>query len=250
MPNKTLVILAAGMNLVFAIVINSFIDMTIRKKWMRRFLFVIYNGLIAYNLFLYRGRTSQFAFAVFLIFFIFLNNGFLKHFRLITGLVIGIITGGFIFPILYIGMPKTIVNWIADTTGKPYFSGREIIWSRFFLSLTELKNLLIGPGSWRKGEFTTLWAERRVYTMHNNYLDILLCFGLLGAIVFLLFTAWRIYNLCKNGKINNYVCLCGYFCFLILGYSENTFTYAFFAVLTNLLLGLSIYDDNESLIMN
>lgn len=233
------------MNLVFAIIINSYIDLRFKKKSLRRLLFLVYNGLIGYNLYLYRGRTSQFAFVVFLIMFLIFKKGIVKHYKILTGMTIGIIVGGFIFPVLYINMPKTIINWVAETTGKPYFSGREMIWSRFFLALTDFKNFLIGPGSWRKEEFTTLWAERRVYSMHNNYLDILLCFGLIGAIIFLVFTAWRIYNLSKQNKINNYICLCGYLCFLILGYSENTFNYAFFAVLTNLLLGMTLYDNKE-----
>lgn len=234
------------MNLLFVIIVNSYININVKRKGARRFLFLTYNMLMFYVLYLYRGRTSQFAFVVFLVFFILLNSGFLKRYILTPALIFATIVGGFFFPVLYINMPKAIINWIADTTGKPYFSGREVIWSRFFLALTETRNLLIGPGSWRKEEFTTLWAERRVYSMHNNYLDILLCFGLIGAIVFVIFTTRRVSALCKAGKMNNYVCLCGYFCFLILGYSENTFNYAFFAVLTNLLLGMSLYDSRNA----
>ena len=234
------------MNLVFAIIVNSYINLTVKKRSVRKILFLVYNGIIAYTLYLYRGRTSQFAFVVFLILLFIINDDIIKRYKLMSVLVFLTIVGGFVFPPIYINMPKTIINWVADTTGKPYFSGREIIWSRFFLSLTDTKNFLIGPGSWRKAEFTTLWNENRVYSMHNNYMDILLCFGLVGAIIFLIFTTRCVSGLCKSGKVNNYVSLCGFFCFLILGYSENTFNYAFFAVLTNLLMGMSLYDNQNS----
>lgn len=239
------------MNLFYAIIVNSYIHLFYKQssqkgeinRYKKRIFFISYNTIILFILFSYRGRTSQSALLFFLVIFAFLKEGVVKKPKLLCTMVGILIVGGVFFPILYINMPKSIMNWIATTTGKPYFSGREVIWSRFLAALANMKNLLIGPGSWRKAEYTTLWASRRVYSMHNNYLDILLCFGCLGLIMFLSFTLWRIYHLSKETKMKNYVCLIGYVAFLVLGYSENTFVYAFFVVLFNVLLGMSLYNE-------
>lgn len=228
------------MNLFFAIIINSYVHLFVsyRKK---KYCYLIYNALLLYILFVYRSRTAQVAFLVFVIVFILLKQEILNKPKLLFIITCGLSIMGTIVPLLYIAMPKQIMDWIADITGKPYFSGREIIWGRFYTALADFKTLMLGPGLWRKEQYTSLWDNGRVYSMHSNYLDIILCFGLIGLIIFSLFISTRIYSLSKRNVLNNYVCLSGYFSFMILGYTENTFSYAFFVMLYNVLIGLAIY---------
>lgn len=228
------------MNLFFAIIINSYVHLFVsyRKK---KYCYFIYNAFLLYILFVYRSRTAQVAFLVFVIVFILLKQEILNKPKLLFIITCGLSIMGTIVPLLYIAMPKQIMDWIADITGKPYFSGREIIWGRFYTALADFKTLMLGPGLWRKEQYTSLWNNGRVYSMHSNYLDIILCFGLVGLIIFSLFISTRIYSLSKRNALNNYVCLSGYFSFMILGYSENTFSYAFFVMLYNVLIGLAIY---------
>ena len=228
------------MNLFFAIIINSYVHLFVsyRKK---KYCYFIYNALLLYILFVYRSRTAQVAFLVFVIVFILLKQEILNKPKLLFIITCGLSIMGTIVPLLYIAMPKQIMDWIADITGKSYFSGREIIWGRFYTALADFKTLMLGPGLWRKEQYTSLWDNGRVYSMHSNYLDIILCFGLIGLIIFSLFISIRIYSLSKRNVLNNYVCLSGYFSFMILGYTENTFSYAFFVMLYNVLIGLAIY---------
>lgn len=233
-------------NLFFAIVINSYIHLFFKSRRLKKYSYIIYNGVLLYLLFTYRSRTAQVAFLVFIIIFLLLKQEIVnrpKTLALITG---GLAIMGTIVPLLYIAMPKNMMDWIANTTGKPYFSGREIIWGRFYASLADKWNLLIGPGMWRRTEFTSLWNNGRAYSIHNNYLDLILCFGAIGLGIFILFISLRIYSLSKSDKFNNYVCLAGYFSFMVLGYTENNFTYAFFVILFDLLIGMATCYDTKS----
>lgn len=232
------------MNLFFAIIVNSYIHLFVSDK-RKKYCYLIYNAMLLYILFVYRSRTSQVAFLVFVLIFILLKRDILNKPKLLFIITCGLSIMGTIVPLLYIAMPKQIMDWIANTTGKSYFSGREIIWGRFYTSLADFKTLVLGPGLWRKEQYTSLWDNGRVYSMHNNYLDIILCFGLIGFIIFTLFIAIRIYSLSKRQILNNYVCLSGYFAFMILGYTENNFSYAFFVMLYNVLIGLAIYANRQ-----
>lgn len=241
------------MNLFYAIIVNSYIHLFYKNRNHQNFIarnikkiiYVLYNAVVLFLLFSYRGRTSQSAFLAFLVLFLVFKEQIESKPKLIVKITGTLILLGILFPIFYINMPKNIMIWISTVTGKPYFSGREVIWSRFFTALSNKTNLIIGPGSGRKAEYTSLWESHIVYSMHNNFLDIMLCFGCIGIIIFMAFTLWRIYFLSKAGKITNYVCLLGYMSFIVLGYSENTFVYAFFVMIYNLLLGMSLYNNGR-----
>lgn len=227
------------MNLFYAVIINSYIHLYISSK-IKRCLYIFYNGFVMYILYIYRGRTSQFAFVLFIVLFLLTSIGkIINNKKIINAIMIGINIGGVLFPLLYTMVPKTLINWIADYSGKSYFSGREVIWGRFYLALMDFKNFLIGPGYWRKAEYTTLWSEKRVYSMHNNFLYIVLCFGMIGLFLYALFSVFRVIQMHNEGRINNIVGFSGFLAFMILGYTENTFSYAFFVVAFNLLLGMS-----------
>ena len=232
------------MNLFFAIIINSYIHLFVPDR-RKKYCYMFYNALLLYILFMYRSRTAQVAFLVFVIVFVLLKREILNKPKLLFIITCGLSIMGTIAPLLYLAMPKQIMDWIANTTGKSYFSGREIIWGRFYAALADFKTLVIGPGMWRKEQYTSLWNNGRVYSMHNNYLDIILCFGLIGLIIFTLFIATRIYGLSKRKVSNNNECLSGYFSFMILGYTENNFSYAFFVMLYNILIGLAIYANKQ-----
>lgn len=232
------------MNLFFAIIVNSYIHLFVSNK---KKCYILYNAIMLYLLFAYRSRTAQVAFLVFIVLFVLFTYKIVVKSKLLYVITCLLSILGLIVPLIYVTMPKEIMNWIADLTGKPYFSGREIIWARFYYTLRDIKTFLLGPGLWRKEEFTTLWNNGIVYSMHNNYLDIILCFGGIGFIIFTLFISTRIYFLSEKQKINNYVCLSGYFSFMILGYAENNFNYAFFVMLYNVLIGLSIYANQYEL---
>lgn len=232
------------MNLFFAIIVNSYIHLFVSDK-RKKYCYLLYNAMLLYILFVYRSRTAQVAFLVFVLVFILLKREILNKPKLLFIITCGLSIMGTIVPLLYRAMPKQIMDWIANTTGKSYFSGREIIWGRFYAALADFKTLVFGPGLWRKEQYTSLWNNGRVYSMHNNYLDIILCFGLVGFIIFTLFIAVRIYSLSKRQSLNNYVCLSGYFAFMILGYAENNFSYAFFVMLYNVLIGLAIYANRD-----
>lgn len=235
------------MNLFYAIIVNSYIylrfeSQTQRSFWGRnkkKIVYVAYNSLILYILFSYKGRTSQFSMLIFLFLFYILSEKIVKKTMILISGIGLLILAGVLFPILYVNMPKIIMDWIAEITGKSYFSGREVIWSRFFIAMDNKRNLLIGPGDWRKAEYTKLGT--RVFSMHNNYLDIMLCFGVIGIAMFLIAALFRIYQLSKKEEITNYVCLLGYIAFVVLGYSENTFVYPFLVMFFNVLIGMSLF---------
>ncbi len=151
-------------------------------------------------------------------------------------LTITIFLGGFIFPLYYVRLSKNIdlSIWIYNLTGKYLFTGRELIWGRFFKILAQdWLSIWVGPGS------NMEYAVGQGFSLHNSYLGITLNYGILGFTFLASFIIYKIYHLCSKEISNSQISLLiAYLSILILSYSEVVLQTTYITVLVNMLLGL------------
>ena len=192
---------------------------------------IIYNLFALYTIFKYESRTSLAAFILFLVFTYFVPRKIWKN-KKVTIIIFSIVfILAIVFPIFYINAPAKLVSMVTSITHKSFYSGREIIWGRFYRSLMNPKNLIIGPGSSQESVYTTIaiFGQQRVFSMHSSYLGIMLNFGLLGIFYFYYFILKRVLAIYDQDiSDKQIISLIGLIMILIIGSTEVIFTYSYF----------------------
>lgn len=112
-----------------------------------------------------------------------------------------------LFVFTYIGLSKTLLS-SSSFLGKPLFSGREEIYSNV---LGQWSNILFG-------NLKTFNFEN----LHNSHLTILVCLGIVGFLLYYIFTSLSLRK-CMQAKKSNLAYLCGYavLSFFLVGCFES-----------------------------
>lgn len=148
-----------------------------------------------------------------------------------------VVIGGCVFPWLYVLLSRneSISYFAYELTGKFMFTGREVIWERF---LTVLKNepavAFFGAGT--HSEF--LFGQG--FSMHSSYMGIVLNFGFLGVLLFLVYTLNQVKEIYK-APITRYQqeLLFGYVSILLISYTEVVLQTVNSVVFCSMLIGLA-----------
>ncbi len=191
---------------------------------------------------LYKCRTIQISLLFFLVSYFFIPERLWRK-EIFVRLFFSIIFwGGCIFPLIYISLFKNefLAQIILKMIGKAVFTGRELIWARFFNDiLGNLGALFIGYGSPMEFRFG------HGLSMHNTYLAIWLNFGLIGCLIFYLFLQICIDEMFKftvsGARRTLFI---GYLTFMINCYCEVILQTPQSMLWVNMLLGFAC---NESL---
>lgn len=230
----------SAITLIFLMIINIKWTSTRRGKY----LIVLFNLLAIYEVWSYDSRTCLFALIVYYLFSLFISKGFRFGQKSAVVITILIIVGGMLFPLFYINTPQWLIGIISNITHKTFYSGRQVIWKRFFDTIANDKlALFIGPGSHMESYFgeVNLGSNRIAYlSMHNSYLGIMLNFGLLGMILYCFFLAINLRDIFKNNNdLLTSKCLISYIVFLIVSYAEMNLLNSYEVMAFNILLGIS-----------
>lgn len=216
----------------------------------RKKILVIYNLLSIYTIYKFGSRTSLFTFVLYLILSYLLPLDFWKNKKRTIMVITLIFAFGFIFPLLYITASTNLINMIENITGKSFYSGREVIWGRFYKDLLNPINLIFGPGSDMESVYTTLniFGRQAVFSMHSSYLGLLLDYGLVGTVYFYYFicrTVLNAYN--KSVSDKQIMGLFGLLMILIIGYAEVAFTYSYFVLFIAAVVAELYKDENNEM---
>lgn len=226
---------------IFSIFINAYFY--IKKNRKNNIIKYVYNGCSIYMVFRYGSRTILFVMTIYLFLLAFddISKWILLKQKFFMAVIIVM---GIIFPYFYINAPDSIVHYISLKTGKSFYSGREIIWTNFFNSLTDAQKVIIGPGSRLADRIGTIvrGGETFKYSVHSSFLSMILGFGLLGIVIYYL-TITAV----TNDEVSNelkYLKL-GYLCLMIVGFAEVTMTYVFTVIPISVLLSCGIENIRE-----
>lgn len=168
-------------------------------------------------------------FLIYIVFFIYKRIGINKLMILYSSIYIGLV----IFRIHDILLGDFIVNILGKSTT---LTGRTYIWD-FVLGIIP-KSLLVGYG--RNDIILEESIIGGVTEAHNGFLEIILCTGLIGIIIFILI----LYLLCK--KINkdkgniSYIIAMSIFLYLCIGLTESAFTYTKVGFWILIIIGINI----------
>ena len=153
---------------------------------------------------------------------------------------------GTIFPHLYVKMYSEGVQF--QILGKSLYTGREDIWLNMENSMNNnITALLFGLGS-----KSNLFINHDL-NLHNNYLGIIVNFGLIGFVIcfsFILHFIWR-GSLCVSDSRHRKLLIIFISTVLLYGFTETSYLWASVTMLSFLCLGLSsnkfICDENDSM---
>lgn len=161
--------------------------------------------------------------------------------KIVTYVALIIIFFGCIFPVIYVSMSSNsqIADFIYNMTGKYLFTGRDLIWKRFFIAIEENKmGFLWGLGS--KAEYSI----GQGLSLHNSYLNIILNYGIGGIVILQYFICLKIRDLYENNSngltFAQVSLLSGYFCLLVESCAEVTLLTSYMVLFTNMLFGLCL----------
>ena len=133
--------------------------------------------------------------------------------KLVMFTTVLIITFGCIFPVIYVSLSSNsfIAEFIYKLTGKYLFTGRDLIWKRFFTAMKENEmGFLIGLGSHAE------YSIGQGLSLHNSYLNIILNYGIGGIVILAGFLCLKIKDLYRksNGRLSTgqISLMAGYLC--------------------------------------
>lgn len=239
-------------NLISVIVLFfTFIDIIYLQSFYKnnfslKVIIFLYYILAAICLYMYKSRTCIAAFALFLIFKYLISSNVWINTKIVTIFTLIVICLGIFFPVFYISAPASLVSFVEKITNKPFYSGRNIIWSKFFLALSNPKNLIIGPGSKNQAMFTMLGTKE--FSMHNSYLGIMLNFGLIGILLTAIVITYHINRMatCGNRKISTDLII-AIECILFIGYAEEILVDPYIVMFINIIIGIAVQSDRGML---
>lgn len=219
--------------------ISEKLNLRYKKLYVITILFISYYGIIMLN--------SRGSFAA-LFFFTFLNYVIPKRYiwektKYIKLCYVTIVISGIIFPIVYLLMYSQDINFSIPFINKSFYTGREIIWQSFFLTMSNPIKWLFGLGS----NAQLIYIEGQL-DLHNNYLAILSNFGILGFIAYYGLIYKMIKEICKKKQLSHFTIsmIIGFFGVLINGFFEATVYFSPIFVLMFIFLGLALSEEYYS----
>ena len=170
-----------------------------------------------------QDRTAAICMALFIILAHLIPKKIFTY-RMVMIICIALMIMGFLFPMFYVWLYKggAIVNTnFLSFSDKSFFSGRELIWVRFFDVMGKsFKNWMIGVGS--NAPIYLYYGEQQ--HLHNNSLAIITCFGIVGYVIFFGYILAKIRKILKNKEPDKFIvtCIISFFVYLIAGFTENS----------------------------
>ncbi|SHK14369.1 hypothetical protein SAMN02745248_01871 [Hathewaya proteolytica DSM 3090] len=158
-----------------------------------------------------------------------------------------IIMVGVLFPIVYLMMYKYGINIEISFINKNLYTGREVIWNSFFLTMEDTIKWLFGLGS--RAELLGIGEK---LDLHNNYLAIIANFGVIGFVGYFGFILKKIHFICTFKSLSDLKIslLIGFMCVLINGYFEATIYFAPIFFLLFIFLGIANAETEKELFNN
>lgn len=229
------------------ICLNTFLFMCFFNAYMHikknKIIQIAYNIASLFVIEMYKSRTVLFVSLIYIICVYFLPKKIWTE-KMIRIVITLVVIGGVFFPLIYINIPNSVSAYISTITHKSFYSGREIIWSRFFDSFQDIENIVIGPGGdseYMYGTLISIQGNTMSASMHNSYLGIMLNYGIIGIVFYLIIVLKVMPVLNDEGKTKQLLVslICGYIMCLIIAYTEVLLIYSYSVICIHLLLGMS-----------
>lgn len=177
-----------------------------------------------------------------LVIYVFFDEFFPKRFwrnkKFTLSLVLSIIIFGILFTLIYTHFYKQNINLVLPFTSKSLYTGRELIWSNYYIQIESNPLSLI----WGLGSDINLFDGKSL-NLHNSYLGILTNFGIVVFVVYYSFWFFEIKRLMESSPSNFKISLLlGFVIVLIYGYFEVSMLWVVIFIYNFMFLGLANND--------
>lgn len=207
-----------GMTACYCFIYSCIFLKELEVRWKNKFMFVLF-VLSMYTMYVTECRMATLTTVLFLVLDFILPKSFFTKKRLLTIIAVFMILS-VLFPFVYVALYTNNVQLTIPFSSKSFYTGRETLWTILF---TKLGN---NPQKW----FFGIGSKVPIYVgrvseqhIHNNALQVLTCFGIVGLFSYYLFLFHNfkiVVNTYLSDKVITSVLV--FICFLFEGFTENS----------------------------